>query len=118
VAKSRAAVLRPTVLLAPPATRKLASTHRLAAGGRLCLNAGVPTESVHCVVTSCDNPVAWRRVLQFRQPAEGPAGGTEGRLIAEASVYFCAEHVAADDRLEDAEVFPPPASPDGAPNET
>ena len=69
---------------------------------RVCLNASVPTDSVHCVVTSCENPVAWRRVLQFR----GEENGDE-RLIAEVSVYFCTEHWGAEAHLDEAEPFPP-----------
>lgn len=63
------------------------------------MNARVPTDSVHCVVTSCENPVTWRRVLQLRSQG--------GELIAEVSVYFCTEHRAAEAHLSEAEPFPP-----------
>jgi hypothetical protein len=79
------------------------------------LNTPVPTDSVHCVVTSCESPVAWRRVLQFRQEATGDGPGQDDpqggeRLVADVSVYFCTEHLAAEAHLDEAEPFPPESS--------
>ena len=58
-------------------------------------------ESVHCVVTSCEKPVRWRRVLHITLPE-----ADEG-LIAEVSVYLCDEHHQAHGELDDVEPFPP-----------
>ena len=62
------------------------------------------------MVTSCENPVRWRRVLHLTlsEPASGRGGekASEG-LIADVSVYLCDEHKDAEGELEDVEPFPP-----------
>jgi len=73
-------------------------------------------ESVHCVVTSCENPVTWRRVLHLtlddapRQPGAAE-GETEG-LIADVSIYLCDEHHQAHAHVDDGEPFPPDGAKD------
>jgi hypothetical protein len=73
------------------------------------LNQPVVEESVHCVVTSCENTVAWRRVLHLRMAETGDhrSEGDPARLIADVSVYLCDEHHAAQGDLSAAERFPP-----------
>jgi hypothetical protein len=73
-------------------------------------------ESVHCVVTSCENPVTWRRILHLamddapRQPGADESE-TEG-LIADVSIYLCDDHHHAHAHLDDAEPFPPDGAKD------
>jgi hypothetical protein len=70
-------------------------------------------EHVHCVVTSCEHPVAWRRVVHLavagaprgEEPqAEGEVGPG---LIADVSIYLCDEHRGADATIDDEQPFPP-----------
>jgi len=73
-------------------------------------------ESVHCVVTSCENPVTWRRILHLAMddaPREPGAdeGETEG-LIADVSIYLCDEHPQAHAHVDDGEPFPPDGGED------
>jgi hypothetical protein len=73
-------------------------------------------ESVHCVVTSCENRVTWRRILHLttddapREPGADDAE-TEG-LIADVSIYLCDHHHEAIAHLDDAEPFPPQPAED------
>jgi hypothetical protein len=72
------------------------------------LNRPVLEESIHCVVTSCENTVAWRRVLHLLRADAGDLGDAEtGGLIADVSVYLCGEHRDAEGRLTAPEPFPP-----------
>jgi hypothetical protein len=71
-------------------------------------------QHVHCVVTWCENPVAWRRVIHLRQGADRRTGEgvpEEGQvgdgLIADVSIYLCNDHRGADVRVDDEQAFPP-----------
>lgn len=70
-------------------------------------------QHVHCVVTSCENPVAWRRVVHLAvagapRGEEAQAEGEIGRgLVADVSIYLCDEHRGADAIIDDEQPFPP-----------
>jgi hypothetical protein len=75
------------------------------------------SETVHCVVTACENVVRWRRVLHVTLPdtSDSPRADdpdtTEG-LIADVSIYLCDEHHNAQGLLDDVEPFPPSRTDD------
>jgi hypothetical protein len=82
------------------------------------LNRPVLEDSIHCVVTSCENTVAWRRVLHLlRADTGGRSDAEAGGLIADVSVYLCDEHRDAEGRLTAPEPFPP-ERPDDPPDRT
>lgn len=73
-------------------------------------------ESIHCVATSCENRVTWRRILHLvtdDAPHEPRAddGEIEG-LIADVSIYLCDDHHHAHAHLDEAEPFPPQTAAD------
>jgi hypothetical protein len=73
-------------------------------------------ESIHCVVTSCENPVTWRRILHLAMDdAPREPGADEGeteKLVADVSIYLCDDHHHAHAHLDDAEPFPPQPAED------
>jgi hypothetical protein len=70
-------------------------------------------QRIHCVVTSCENPVAWRRVVHVAgtgapRGEEPEADGEVGQgLVADVSIYLCDEHHGAHVIVDDEQPFPP-----------
>lgn len=75
--------------------------------------ASIEHQRVHCVVTSCEHPVAWRRVVHLA--VDGAPRGEEPEaehevgqgLVADVSIYLCDEHRGADVIVEEEKPFPP-----------
>jgi hypothetical protein len=73
----------------------------------------IDDQHVHCVVTSCENPVTARRVVHLAvggapRGEEPEAEGEVGQgLIADVSIYLCDEHRGADAIVDEEERFPP-----------
>lgn len=70
-------------------------------------------QHVHCVVTSCENPVAWRRVVHLA--VSGAPRGEEPQaddevgpgLVADVSIYLCDEHRGVEAIVDAEQPFPP-----------
>jgi hypothetical protein len=73
----------------------------------------VEHQHVHCVVTSCERPVAWRRVVHVAvagapRGEEPEAEDEVGQgLIADVSIYLCDEHHGAEAIVDGEQPFPP-----------